>query len=81
MTRVALFQPTTGIDPVANAAALVKAIEKAAAGGYTAKVPAELHPWLDAHATCGSDLMTSAPSKPIDASSDQPQAMNTAPLR
>lgn len=32
MTRIALFQSTTGIDPEANARALVDAIEKAASG-------------------------------------------------
>ena len=33
MTRIALFQATSGIDPVANARALADAIEQAAAGG------------------------------------------------
>ena len=32
-TRIALFQPTSGIDPAANAAMLVAAIDEAAAGG------------------------------------------------
>lgn len=33
MTRIALFQATTGIDPEANARALVEAVEEAARGG------------------------------------------------
>jgi predicted amidohydrolase len=33
VTKIALFQSQTGIDPEANAAALVKAVEVAAAGG------------------------------------------------
>ena len=33
MTRIALFQSTTGIDPIANAAALADAVGQAAAGG------------------------------------------------
>ena len=33
MTRIALFQSQTGIDPQANARALVDAIGKAAVGG------------------------------------------------
>ena len=35
MTRIALFQSTTGIDPAANAEALVGAISEAAKGGAT----------------------------------------------
>ena len=33
MTRVALLQTTTGIDPAANAAALVAGVGEAARGG------------------------------------------------
>jgi predicted amidohydrolase len=33
LTRIALFQSTTGIDPVSNAAALVNAVTQAASGG------------------------------------------------
>jgi len=33
MTRIALFQSNTGIDPQANGRALVAAVEEAASGG------------------------------------------------
>jgi deaminated glutathione amidase len=47
MTRVALFQSNTGIDPAANAAALVAAIGEAAAGGATMLFTPEMSGLLD----------------------------------
>jgi len=47
MTRVALFQSTTGIDPVANARALTGAIERAAEGGAEMLFTPEMSGLLD----------------------------------
>ena len=47
MTRIALFQSTTGIDPAANAANLVRAIAKAAAGGAEMLFTPEMSGLLD----------------------------------
>jgi predicted amidohydrolase len=47
MTRIALFQSNSGIDPEANAAALVKAIEEAAAGGAEMLFTPEMSGLLD----------------------------------
>ena len=47
MTRIALFQSTTGIDPAANAAALVDAIEQASAGGAEMLFTPEMTGLLD----------------------------------
>ena len=47
MTRVALFQSTTGIDPDANARALEDAIAQAAAGGAEILFTPEMSGLLD----------------------------------
>ena len=47
MTRIALFQSRTGIDPAANGQALVDAIEKAAAGGAEMLFTPEMSGLLD----------------------------------
>ena len=47
MTRIALFQSTTGTDPAANAAALTDAIEEAAAGGAEILFTPEMSGLLD----------------------------------
>src|SRR5689334_4189309 len=47
MTRIALFQSTTGIDPEANAAALGGAIEQAAGGGAEMLFTPEMSGLLD----------------------------------
>jgi len=47
MTRIALFQSTTGIDPAANARAVVDAIEQAAAGGAEILFTPEMSGLLD----------------------------------
>jgi predicted amidohydrolase len=47
MTRVALFQPNTGIDPAANADKLVEAIAQAASGGAAMLFTPEMSGLLD----------------------------------
>ncbi|WP_310467949.1 carbon-nitrogen hydrolase family protein [Sphingomonas sp.] len=47
MARIALFQSRTGIDPAANAAALVAAIDEAAAGGAAMLFTPEMSGLLD----------------------------------
>src|SRR5437899_4434796 len=47
MTRIALFQSNSGIDPEANARALVKAIDEAAAGGAEILFTPEMSGLLD----------------------------------
>ena len=47
MTRIALFQARTGIDPASNARALVSAIEQAAAGGAIMLFTPEMSGLLD----------------------------------
>jgi predicted amidohydrolase len=47
MTRIALYQARTGIDPAANARALVAAVEEAAAGGAAMLFTPEMSGLLD----------------------------------
>jgi len=47
MTRIALFQSTTGIDPAANGRAIAEAIERAAAGGAEMLFTPEMSGLLD----------------------------------
>jgi len=47
MTRIALFQSTTGIDPSANARALADAVERASAGGAEMLFTPEMSGLLD----------------------------------
>jgi predicted amidohydrolase len=47
MTRIALLQTTTGIDPAANAAALVAGVEQAAQGGAAMLFTPEMSGLLD----------------------------------
>ena len=47
MTRIAIFQSCTGIDPQANAAKLVAAVEEAAAGGAAMLFTPEMSGLLD----------------------------------
>lgn len=47
MTRIALLQATTGIDPAANAAALVAGVEQAAQGGAAMLFTPEMSGLLD----------------------------------
>ncbi|MEC4721318.1 glycosyltransferase family 2 protein [Noviherbaspirillum sp. CPCC 100848] len=80
--RASRIARATAARPLLQAAArFIRIIQKAAAGGYTAKVPIELLPWLDAHATQDPNTMTSTLSKATASCSDQPQSVKTAPLR
>ena len=47
MTKIALFQSNTGIDPEANARALVGAIDEAASGGAEMLFTPEMSGLLD----------------------------------
>ena len=47
MTRIALLQMTSGIDPAANAAVLTDAIGKAAAGGAAMLFTPEMSGLID----------------------------------
>jgi predicted amidohydrolase len=57
MTRVALFQSTTGIDPAANVSALVDAVEQAAAGGAAMLFTPEMSGLLDRDAARASKVL------------------------
>lgn len=57
MTRVALFQSTSGIDPAANARALVGAIEKAASGGAEMLFTPEMSGLLDRDAARAAKVL------------------------
>lgn len=57
MTRVALFQSTTGIEPAANASALVAAMEQAAAGGAAMLFTPEMSGLLDRDAARASKVL------------------------
>jgi len=57
MTRVALFQSTTGIDPAANGRALAGAVEQAAAGGAEILFTPEMSGLLDRDATRAAKVL------------------------
>jgi predicted amidohydrolase len=57
VTRIALFQSNSGIDPAANAAELVGAIGKAAAGGATILFTPEMTGLLDRDAQRASNAL------------------------
>ena len=59
MTRIALFQSTTGIDPVANAEALLGAIGEAAAGGAEMLFTPEMSGLLDREAARAAKVLRS----------------------
>lgn len=61
MTRIALYQARTGIDPAANSRALVAAVEEAAAGGAAILFTPEMSGLLDRDRTrAGAHLRTEA---------------------
>lgn len=62
-------------------ARLMRVVEKAAAGGYTAKVPPELLPWLRAHATHEVETTDFTYGKVTAACADQRKNTTTAALR
>ena len=57
MTRVALFQSTTGIDPVENARVLASAVEEAAAGGAAMLFTPEMSGLLDRDAARAAKIL------------------------
>src|SRR5688500_5002704 len=58
MTRIAVFQARSGIDPEANAAALVAAVEAAAAGGAAMLFTPEMSGLLDSDRERASKSVT-----------------------
>lgn len=59
MARIALFQSCTGIDPAANAQALVEAIEQASAGGAEMLFTPEMSGLLDRDAKRAAESLRS----------------------
>ena len=57
MTRIALFQSTTGIEPAANASALVEAIEQAVSGGAEILFTPEMSGLLDRDAARAAKIL------------------------
>lgn len=57
MTRIALFQSTTGIDPTASAGALVSAVQQAAAGGAAMLFTPEMSGLLDRDASRAAKVL------------------------
>src|SRR5213082_2188087 len=55
MTKIALYQSNTGIDPQANAKALVDAVNEAAAGGAEMLFTPEMSGLLDRDKTRAAD--------------------------
>ena len=57
MTRIALFQSSTGIDPAANALALADAVDQAAAGGAEMLFTPEMSGLLDRNAARAAKVL------------------------
>ncbi|MEA3008403.1 MAG: deaminated glutathione amidase [Sphingomonadales bacterium] len=65
MTRIALYQARTGIDPEANARALVDAVEQAAAGGAAVLFTPEMSGLLDRDRARAERHLTSEAADPV----------------
>ena len=65
MTRVALFQSTTGIDPAASAGALVTAVEEAATGGAAMLFTPEMSGLLDREASRAAKVLRRPDEDPV----------------
>lgn len=65
MTRIALFQMTTGIDPSANARAMVGAVEQAAAGGAAMLFTPEMSGLLDRDRARGGRHVVAEHENPV----------------
>jgi predicted amidohydrolase len=65
MTRIALFQSNTGIDPGANARALVEAIDEAARGGAELLFTPEMSGLLDRDAQRARQSLTIEDEDPV----------------
>jgi predicted amidohydrolase len=68
MTKIAVFQSRTGIDPAANARSLVKAVEEAAAGGAEMLFTPEMSGLLDRDTERARANVRSADEDPVLAS-------------
>jgi predicted amidohydrolase len=65
MTRVAILQMTTGIDPAANAAVLARAVGEAAAGGAAMLFTPEMSGLLDRDRTRAADKIVAETDNPV----------------
>lgn len=65
MTRIALLQMTTGIDPVANAETLVRAIGDAAAGGAAMLFTPEMSGLIDRDRARAAPLIVAEDASPV----------------
>jgi predicted amidohydrolase len=65
MTRIALFQSTTGIDPSANGRTLVEAIERAAGGGAEMLFTPEMSGMLDRDSQRASKVLRPQEEDPV----------------
>src|SRR2546430_9088484 len=65
MTRIALFQSTTGINPAANARAMTDAIEQAAAGGAEMLFTPEMSGLLDRDAVRAASILRTQDEDPV----------------
>ena len=65
MTRISLFQSTTGIDPAANAGALVDAVEQAAGGGAEILFTPEMTGLLDRDSIRAAKVLRSEEEDPV----------------
>lgn len=65
MTRIAILQMTTGIDPVANAAAMMEGIEEAAAGGARMVFTPEMSGLLDSNRSRAAALVVREEDSPV----------------
>jgi predicted amidohydrolase len=65
MTKIALFQSTTGIDPEVNAAKLVRAIDEAASGGAEMLFTPEMSGLLDRDSARATKSLRREESDPV----------------
>jgi predicted amidohydrolase len=65
MTRIALYQARTGIDPAANARSLVAAVDEAAAGGAAILFTPEMSGLLDRDRTRAEANLRAEPDDPV----------------
>lgn len=65
MTRIAVSQMTSGIEPAANAATLVRAVEQAASGGAAMLFTPEMSGMLDRDRARASDKIVAEPDNPV----------------
>ena len=65
MTRIALYQSTTGIDPAANATALVSAVEQAAGGGAEMLFTPEMSGLLDRDSARAAKVLRPQEEDPV----------------